>query len=140
MDEIDRQLLALLRINARTPVATLAKKLQIARGTVQNRMSKLEREGVIAGYSVRLKPEVDEHRIAALMTIAVEGNNADKVLRTLRGDPAVQTLHTTNGRWDIIAELRADTLEEFDRVIARIRRIPGVATSETNLLLATLKY
>ena len=139
MDEIDRQLLALLRINARTPVATLAKKLQIARGTVQNRMSKLEREGVIAGYSVRLKPEVDEHRIAALMTIAVEGNNADKVLRTLRGDPAVQTLHTTNGRWDIVAELRADSLEAFDRVLARIRLVDGISNTETSLLLSTHK-
>jgi DNA-binding Lrp family transcriptional regulator len=139
MDEIDRQLLALLRVNARTPVATLAKKLQIARGTVQNRMSKLEREGVIAGYSVRLKPEVDEHRIAALMTIAVEGNNADKVLRTLRGDPAVQTLHTTNGRWDIVAELRADSLEAFDKVLGRIRQVEGIVTTETSLLLSTHK-
>ena len=139
MDEIDRQLLALLRINARTPVATLAKKLQIARGTVQNRMSKLEREGVIAGYSVRLKPEVDERRIAALMTIAVEGNNADKVLRTLRGDPAVQTLHTTNGRWDIVAELRADSLEAFDKVLGRIRQVDGIVNTETSLLLSTHK-
>jgi DNA-binding Lrp family transcriptional regulator len=139
VDEVDRQLLALLRINARTPVATLAKKLQIARGTVQNRMSKLEREGVIAGYSVRLKPEVDERRIAALMTIAVEGNNADKVLRTLRGDPAVQTLHTTNGRWDIVAELRADSLEAFDKVLGRIRQVEGIVTTETSLLLSTHK-
>ena len=139
MDEIDRQLLGLLRVNARTPVATLAKKLQIARGTVQNRMSKLEREGVIAGYSVRLKPEVDEHRIAALMTIAVEGNNADKVLRTLRGDPAVQTLHTTNGRWDIVAELRADSLEAFDKVLGRIRQVDGIVSTETSLLLSTHK-
>ena len=139
MDEIDRQLLALLGVKARTPVATLAKKLQIARGTVQNRMSKLEREGVIAGYSVRLKPEVDERRIAALMTIAVEGNNADKVLRTLRGDPAVQTLHTTNGRWDIVAELRADSLEAFDKVLGRIRQVDGIVTTETSLLLSTHK-
>ena len=139
MDEIDRQLLGLLRVNARTPVATLAKKLQIARGTVQNRMSKLEREGVIAGYSVRLKPEVDEHRIAALMTIAGEGNNADKVLRTLRGDPAVQTLHTTNGRWDIVAELRADSLEAFDKVLGRIRQVDGIVSTETSLLLSTHK-
>jgi DNA-binding Lrp family transcriptional regulator len=139
MDEIDRRLIALLRDNARTPVATLAKKLQIARGTVQNRMSRLEREGVIAGYSVRLKPEVDERRIAALMTIAVEGNNAEKVLRTLRGDPAVQTLHTTNGRWDIVAELRADSLEAFDKVLGRIRQVEGIANTETSLLLSTHK-
>jgi DNA-binding Lrp family transcriptional regulator len=139
MDDTDRRLLALLRENARTPVATLAKKLQIARGTVQNRMSKLEREGVIAGYSVRLRPEADEQRIAALMTIAVEGNNAEKVLRTLRGDPAVRTLHTTNGRWDIVAELRADSLEAFDKVLGRIRQVEGVATTETSLLLSTHK-
>jgi DNA-binding Lrp family transcriptional regulator len=139
MDEIDRRLLALLRDNARMPVAALAKRLQIARGTVQNRMSKLEREGVIAGYSVRLRPEVDERRIAALMTIAVEGSNAEKVLRTLRGDPAVQTLHTTNGRWDIVAELRADSLEAFDKVLGRIRQVDGIANTETSLLLSTHK-
>jgi DNA-binding Lrp family transcriptional regulator len=139
MDDTDRRLLALLRENARTPVATLAKKLQVARGTVQNRMSRLERDGVIAGYSVRLRPEVDEQRIAALMTIAVEGNNAEKVLRTLRGDPAVTTLHTTNGRWDIVAELRADSLEAFDKVLGRIRQVEGVATTETSLLLSTHK-
>jgi DNA-binding Lrp family transcriptional regulator len=62
------------------------------------------------------------------------------VLRSLRGDASVAALHTTNGRWDIIAELRADTLEEFDRVLSRIRRIEGVANSETNLLLSTHKY
>ena len=139
MDDTDRRLLALLRENARTPVATLAKKLQIARGTVQNRLSKLEREGVIAGYTVRLRPEVDEQRIAALMTIAVEGNNAEKVLRTLRGDPAVRTLHTTNGRWDIVAELRTDSLEAFDRALGRIRQIDGIAQTESSLLLSTHK-
>jgi len=139
MDDIDRHLLALLRTNARTPVATLAKALNVARGTVQNRMSKLEREGVIAGYSVRLRPQVDAQRIGALMTIAVEGNNADKVLKALRGDPAVQTLHTTNGRWDIVAELRADSLEAFDKVLGRIRQVDGIVSTETSLLLSTHK-
>ena len=73
------------------------------------------------------------------MTISVEGNRADSVLRSLRGDPAVQTLHTTNGRWDVIAELRADTLEAFDRVLGRIRKLEGIANTETSLLLSTLK-
>ena len=117
MDELDRQLIALLRANARACVASLAKQLQVARGTVQNRIARLERDGTIVGYTVRLGPQVDEPGITALMTIAVEGNRADAVLRTLRGDPAVRTLHTTNGRWDIIAELRADSLEAFDRVL-----------------------
>jgi DNA-binding Lrp family transcriptional regulator len=82
---------------------------------------------------------MDEHRIRAQMTIAVEGNSADAVLRTLRGDPAVETLHTTNGRWDIIAELRANSLEDFDKVLRRIRLVAGIANSETNLLLSTYK-
>jgi DNA-binding Lrp family transcriptional regulator len=140
MDDLDRQLLALLRGNARLPATTLARSLRVARGTVQNRIAKLEREGVIAGYTVRLAAPDEDRRITALMLIAVEGNSAEKVLRSLRGDAAVTTLYTTNGRWDIIAELRAETLEEFDRVLSRIRRIEGVASSETNLLLSTHKY
>jgi DNA-binding Lrp family transcriptional regulator len=140
MDDLDRQLVALLRGNARLPATTIARSLRVARGTVQNRIARLEREGVIAGYTLRLAVPDEERRITALMLIAVEGNNAEKVLRSLRGDAAVTTLHTTNGRWDIIAELRAETLEEFDRVLSRIRRIEGVASSETNLLLSTHKY
>jgi DNA-binding Lrp family transcriptional regulator len=139
MDDIDRQLISLLRENARMPVATLAKKLKVARGTVQNRMTRLEAEGTIVGYTVRLKPQVEQHRIRALMDVAVKGNHAESVLKALRGDPAVCELHTTNGRWDLVAELRADNLEEFDRVLRRIRMLPGIANSETNLLLSTHK-
>ena len=140
MDDLDRQLIGLLRGNARLPAATVARTLRVARGTVQNRIARLEQEGVIAGYTVRLAAPDGDRRITALMLIAVEGNNVEKVLRSLRGDASVSALHTTNGRWDIIAELRADTLEEFDRVLSRIRRIEGVANSETNLLLSTHKY
>jgi DNA-binding Lrp family transcriptional regulator len=139
MDDLDRQLIALLRADARATVASIAKSLHVARGTVQNRVAKLERDGTIAGYTVRLRPQVDEHRIAALMTIAVEGNRAESVLRTLRGEPAVEALHTTNGRWDIVAELRADSLEAFDRVLGRIRQVDGIASTETSLLLSTYK-
>ncbi len=139
MDDLDRQLIALLRANARATVASIAKALHVARGTVQNRIARLERDGTITGYTVRLKPQVDENRIAALMTIAVEGNRAESVLRTLRGDPAVEALHTTNGRWDIVAELRADSLEAFDRVLGRIRQVDGIASTETSLLLSTYK-
>ena len=139
MDELDHQLIARLRGNARMSIATLAKQLQVARGTVQNRIARLERDGTIAGYTVRLGTALDEQGITALMTIAVEGNSADAVLRSLRDDPAVRTLHTTNGRWDIIAELRADTLEAFDRVLGRIRKVEGIASTETSLLLSTHK-
>lgn len=139
MDDTDQQLIALLRSNARAPVATLAKQLKVARGTVQNRLAKLEAAGTIAGYTVRLKPQAEGHRIRALTTIAVEGNRGESVMRTLRGDPAVEALHSTNGRWDLIAELRADTLEAFDKVLNAIRKIDGIANTETSILLSTHK-
>jgi DNA-binding Lrp family transcriptional regulator len=139
LDDTDRELIALLRDNARLPVATLAKQLRVARGTVQNRLARLEREGVVVGYTVRLKPQVEGHHIRALMTVAVEGNRGGDVLRALRGDPAVVSLHTTNGRWDIVAELRADSLEAFDRVLSSIRLIDGIAQTETSILLSTHK-
>jgi len=139
MDDIDRELVALLRANARMPLVEIARQLKVARGTALNRIAKLERNGTIVGYTVRLKPQAEEHRMRALMTIAVEGNAADDVIRSLRGDPSVEALHTTNGRWDIIAELRADSLEEFDRILSRLRRVEGISSTETSLLLSTHK-
>ncbi len=138
-DDTDRELISLLRDDARTTVAALALKLKVARGTVQNRIARLERDGVIVGYTVRLKPQAEAHRIRALMTIAVDGNRAADVLRNLRGHPNVTGLHSTNGRWDIVADLQADTLEAFDRVLGSIRLLEGIASTETSILLSTHK-
>ena len=140
MDDLDRQLIALLRNDARTSGASLAKALHVARGTVQNRMARLAQDGTIVGFTVRLKPDVEEQRIRAFTTLAVEGNRLEAVIRSLRGEPAVAALYSTNGRWDIVAELRTDTLEAFDRVLARIRLIEGISQSETSLLLSTFKF
>jgi DNA-binding Lrp family transcriptional regulator len=140
VDDTDRKLIALLRNDARASVASLAKKLAVARGTVQNRMARLESSGTIVGYTVRLKPDVEEQRIRAFMTVAVEGTQLDAVMKALRGEPAVAALYSTNGRWDIVAELRADSLEAFDRVLARIRLIEGISQTETSLLLSTFKF
>jgi DNA-binding Lrp family transcriptional regulator len=140
VDDTDRSLIGLLRSDARASVADLAKVLGVARGTVQNRMARLERDGTIQGYTVRLKPDVEEQRMRAFMTVAVEGNQVDAVIKAMRGDPAVGALYSTNGRWDIVAELRADSLEGFDRVLARIRLIEGISQTETSLLLSTFKF
>lgn len=140
MDDLDHRLLALLRGDARASVASIAKKLGVARGTVQNRMARLEADGIIVGYTVRLKPDIQEqHHIRAVMTIAVEGNQVDAVVKALRGEPAVASVHSTNGRWDLVAELRTDSLASFDRMLAKISRMPGVSSSETSLLLTTFK-
>jgi len=140
MDDTDRKLIGLLRNDARASVASLAKALGVSRGTVQNRMARLAANGTIVGYTVRLKPDIEEQRIRAFMTVAVEGNQLDAVTRALRGEPAVTALYSTNGRWDIVAELRADSLESFDRVLARVRLIEGISQTETSLLLSTFKF
>ena len=139
LDNTDHQLIALLRDNARLPVSTLAQTLRVSRGTVVNRLRKLETSGVISGYTVRLKPAAEAHRIRAWMGIEIAGNTTEGVRKALRGEPAVHTLHSTNGRWDFVAELRADTLEAFDRALGRIRAIDGIESTETSILLSTYK-
>ena len=139
LDDTDREIISILRADARTPVATLAQKLRVSRGTVQNRLHKMEESGVITGYTVRLRPDSEPQRIRAWMSIAVEGNAAPAVIRALRGEPMVGTLHTTNGRWDIVAEVRAESLEAFDAALGRIRLAPGISNTETSILLSTYK-
>jgi DNA-binding Lrp family transcriptional regulator len=138
MDSLDHQLLGLLRENARTPVATLATQLRVSRGTVQNRIDRLVADGVLLGFTVRTSAEGVGHRIRAVTMIRTEGD-AEVVLRAVRGYPAVRALHTTNGRWDIVAELATDTLEQFDEVLRQIGKVRGVANTETSLLLSTHK-
>jgi DNA-binding Lrp family transcriptional regulator len=139
MDDTDRRLIALLRDNARLPVATLAQLLKLSRGTVQNRIDRLTQEGVIVGFTVRLKPEAQPQRVRAITLVAVDGEQANAVIKALRGIPEVQALHTTNGRWDIVIELGVDSLEAFDQALQRIRLIKGISSSETSLLLSTHK-
>lgn len=139
MDAIDRELIPILRADDRTPIVALAKKLKVARDTVQNRLTKLEASGMILGYTVRLRPEAESQRVRALTTSEIEGNNGESVRRLLRRNPNAVALHTTNGRCDLIAEVRAESLEGFDRVLNSIRKIEGIANSETSILLSTHK-
>ena len=108
MDATDLQLLSMLRENARVSVATLAKKLRVARGTVQNRLKRMEADGTIVGYTVRLHPQAENHQIRALMTVSVDGNRTDEVLKALRGDPAVRPEHRDARALCAAADLRAD--------------------------------
>jgi len=141
MDDLDRQLLALLRADSRTSVATLATRLKVSRGTVQNRIDRMMRPGgAIQGFTVRTRPEMEESRIRAIMGIAIEGERSAAVVRALRGLPEVDKVHTTNGRWDLIAELDTATLAEFSRTLDQIRTIEGIASTETSILLATQKF
>ena len=139
MDTLDQQLIALLRTDARASVATLAHRLGVSRGTVNNRIAKLEDTGTIVGYTVRLRPDIEHNEITAWMSIAVEGNQTRKVIATLLGEPGVATLHDTNGRWDLLAELRCENLGDLAAVLERIRLIKGIGNTETSIHLQSYK-
>jgi DNA-binding Lrp family transcriptional regulator len=139
IDDLDRRLIALLRADSRTPAASLAAGLRVSRGTVQNRIARLMAGGVIQGFTVRTRPELEANRVRAIMTIAIEGERSGAVVKALRGFPEVTAIHTTNGRWDLIAELDTETLAAFSQTLDQIRLIDGIASTETSLLLATQK-
>lgn len=139
MDETDHQLIALLRHDARLSVAALAARLGVSRGTVTNRMRRLEDDNVIVGYTVRLRPDVPRNEIKAWMSIAVDGNQTRSVIASLLGEPGVATLHDTNGRWDLLAELRAENLQDLAKVLERIRLLKGISNTETSIHLETYR-
>jgi len=137
MDDLDQRLITLLRHNGRRSVSDLALELDVSRATVRSRMERLERSGDIVGYTVILRADAVSLPVRGIMLIEVEGRAADRVVDALGGLPDVSAIHTTNGKWDLIVELGAASLSDFDGILRRIRLIPGVIASETNLLLAT---
>jgi DNA-binding Lrp family transcriptional regulator len=139
MDDIDQQLIAQLRQNARLSVADLAHRLQVSRGTVTNRLRKLEDQQVIVGYTVRLKPEAHTERIRAWMGVEVEGNQTRRVIASLLGEPGVSALHDTNGRWDLLAEIEVGSMQELSQALERVRLISGIRGTETSIHLASYR-
>lgn len=137
-DQLDRSLLALLRTDGRAPLSQLAIALKVSRGTVQNRLDRLQNSGAIIGFTVRVREDYDTQTIRAVMMVEVVGKSTSQVIRSLRGIPELEALHTTNGAWDLIAEIRTSSLAEFDRVLRDVRVIDGVLNSETSLILSTV--
>ena len=139
LDAIDQRLIAMLRHNARESVATLAARLGVSRGTVTNRLRKLEDNGVIVGYTVRLRPAAASTALQAWMSITIEGNEAGRVAASLLGEPGVVALHDTNGRWDLLAELEAPNLAAMSEMLERIRLVGGIRSTETSLHLKSYR-
>ena len=135
LDAKDQGLLALLRTDARASVVKLAKRLGVSRATVQNRMRRLENEGVILGYTVAIGPDVQEPAVRALMSISAVSASEANVIASLRGNPHVAAVHHTTGRWDLIAEIRTESLPSFNKIVGALRLIDGVTATETSLLL-----
>lgn len=137
IDALDQRLVTLLRHDARRSISELAATLGVGRATVRARIERLEAAGEILGYTVILRADALDLPVRGVMLIEIEGHAADRVIRALGGFAEVSTIHTTNGRWDLIIELAAASLPDLDAVLRRIRLIPGITNSETNLLLAT---
>ncbi len=138
LDDLDQRLLAALRTDGREPVATLARRLGVTRATVNSRLDRLVQSGTVLGFTVRVREEHDPRSITAISLIEVEGRTTDDVIRRLRGFPELHSLHTTNGGWDLVAEIRTTSLGDFDRVLGQIRAVDGVVNSETSLLLSSV--
>jgi DNA-binding Lrp family transcriptional regulator len=140
MDELDQRLIALLRQDARTPTTALAKALKVSRATIQNRIDRLKASQTLLGFTVRLQSQAEDRRVRAVTSIAVDGARSAAVIRALQGLPAVEAAHTTNGRWDLVAELAAPDLAAFSQALDAIRDIEGISSTETSLLLKTHRF
>ncbi|MDA7425245.1 Lrp/AsnC family transcriptional regulator [Thalassococcus lentus] len=136
IDETDRELIALLAENARLPVADLARRLGIARTTVQARMERLESRGLIAGYTLRRGPGL-RSPIRATILVGIEPRAGAAVVARLRTLPVVEAVHTTSGRFDLIVTLSADSTEALDKTLDLIGEAKGVRSSESLIHLTT---
>lgn len=137
MSDKDDELLGLLKLDAREPVASLARKLGVSRTTVQDRLKRLEETGVIAGYAVRLGKAAKLPGISALVTLGVEPRQQIEVARMISTYPQVETLHTVSGKFDLVAVVKTATSEDMDKLIDKIGMLMGVNDIETAVILST---
>ena len=139
MDDLDYKMNALLRSDARRPVASLAAELGVSRATVRSRIDRLIESGVIRGFTIAVHDNATRNLVRAVMMIEVEAKASNKVVKRLYGYPEVRKLHSTNGHWDLVAELVAGSLGEFDELLNRIRTVDGIKSTDTSILLASPK-
>jgi DNA-binding Lrp family transcriptional regulator len=137
MDDLDRALIGQLRADARTPLATMARRLKVARTTVQARLERLESTGVIAGYTVRLGAGGAGAQIRASVLLTIEPRAQAAILSRIKTLPEVERVHTTSGRFDLLIEVAAPGTSTLDGVLDILGAIPGVRSSESLILLST---
>ncbi|WNO61318.1 Lrp/AsnC family transcriptional regulator [Rheinheimera sp. MMS21-TC3] len=137
-DTLDSALISELRKDGRASISYLAQSLKVSRATVQNRLDRLISSGAILGFTVRVHAEVELQVVRAIMMIEVTGKSTSQVVSKIRGIPELVKLHTTNGAWDLVAEIQTTSLAEFDRVLRRVREVDGILNSETSILLSSM--
>ena len=137
LDETDQKILAALKRDGRKGLAALAADLGISRNTVRARMTRLIESGEIAGFTALTRGDLAEIAVRALMMVAIEGPGTDRAVGRMLAMPAVQAVHATSGRWDVIVDLATDSLTHLDETLSRIRKLEAVTQSETHLLMST---
>lgn len=137
MDELDQRLLDALQDDAREPTAALARRLRVSRSTVQSRIARLEEQGVIAGYTVRLADAVARRMIRAHVSISVSPKHTAAVVQALKRLPEVRALHAVSGAHDLIALVRTETVEAMDALIDRIGAVDGIERTTSAIVMAT---
>ncbi|WP_415182795.1 Lrp/AsnC family transcriptional regulator [Phaeovulum sp.] len=137
MDELDRNILGLLGGDARMSVATLARRLKVARSTIQARLERLETTGMIAGYTVKLGEAARQGRIRATVLLTIEPRAQAGILTRLKAVPEVERIHTTSGRVDLLLQLAAPSTTQLDIVLDHIGEMTGVKSSESLIHLST---
>ncbi|CAH9053389.1 Regulatory protein AsnC [Pseudoalteromonas holothuriae] len=137
-DSLDKALIAALRKDGRASISALAQLLNISRGTVQNRLDRLQSCGAILGFTVRVHEQIDSDCVHAIMMIEVVGQSTSQVIQKLKGIPELVRIHTTNGAWDLIAEIKTANLSAFDSVLKEVRAIHGILNSETSIKLSSI--
>jgi DNA-binding Lrp family transcriptional regulator len=137
MDEIDKRLLAALGENARAPAAQLGRRLGLSRTTVQSRIERLERRGIIIGYAARLSPEHERGAVRAQVMITVRPKEQRAVEAALRAIPEVRVLQTVSGAFDMVAQVVAASTTEMDDLVDAIGELPGVERTTSSIVLST---
>jgi DNA-binding Lrp family transcriptional regulator len=136
MRDSDAKLLSLLKANAREPTASLARKLGLARSTVQERIARLEREGTIKSYTVRLSEDAERENLHAVVMITTDPKQADRVAAELKRMTEVRSLSAVSGAYDMVAMVETDTTARMDAIIDRIGRAHGVARTVSSIILS----
>ena len=137
MDDLDRSILSLLGADARMSVATLARRLKVARSTIQARLERLETTGVIAGYTLKLGEEVLQGRLRASVLVSIEPRAQAAILSRLKAIPEVERVFTTSGRFDLLMQIAAPNTQALDQVLDQIGALTGVRSSESLIHLST---
>jgi DNA-binding Lrp family transcriptional regulator len=133
----DRELLSILSENAREQTATIARKLGLSRTTVQAKIDRLERDGVIAGYGVKLSDAYESGMVKAHVLITIAPKTLARITTELHAISAVRTLHSVSGSFDLIAVVEAASIAELDHLIDRIGAIDGVERTLSSIILST---